>query len=130
MQQQDQAESPRAAHRSRLTATDLPSICQRGGATGGRSRVASSFSVNTNLSSGHTGNHPAPPTHQSHPFTDSNKKKKKNLQFHGAIVDHFNSNPSPIQNDRKAIQPSTLVRNPISYCWTVTVTLDYNLLTS
>lgn len=60
-----------------MTGANLPSICQNRGATGGRSRGASGFQVNTNLSSGHIRNHPAPPTHQFHPFTDSNKKKNK-----------------------------------------------------
>lgn len=61
---------------SQMGAANLPSICQGRGATGGRSRVASSSSLNTNLSSGHIRNHPAPPTHQFHPFKDSNKIKK------------------------------------------------------
>lgn len=97
---------------NQMTAANLPSICQGQEATGGRRREASRSSWNTNLSSGHIRNHPSPP----HPPRHSNfillqiaiKNKIKNVQFHGAIVDHFNSNPSPVENDRKAIQPSTL----------------------
>lgn len=61
-----------------MTGANLPPICQHRGATGGRSRGASGFQVNTNLSSGHIRNHPAPPQHTNFILSQIARKKIKN----------------------------------------------------
>lgn len=101
-----------------LAATTLPSIWWDSRATGERSREALRSSVNTNHSSLA---HIEPSCFPNTPVLSLHRS-----QVHRAIIHHFTANLSPIRHSRKPIQPEEK-KNPISYCFTITATQDYNL---